>query len=97
MMHVVAVQPRTSYTLWLRYADGVEGIVDLTSLAGRGVFSAWREPGRFASVRIDEFGALSWGDGLELDPDALYLQITGKSLAEIFPALQAEPASTAKK
>jgi uncharacterized protein DUF2442 len=93
MMRVVAVEARTPFTLWLRYADGVEGIVDLASLAGGGVFGIWDEPGRFAKVCVDEFGAVSWGDGVELDADALYMQVTGKTPEDLFPNLRGDPGS----
>jgi Protein of unknown function (DUF2442) len=79
-VRVIAVRARAPYTVWLQYADGIEGTVDLTSLAGDGVFSVWLESGRFASVHIDDYGAVSWGDGLEMDPYALYMEITGKSV-----------------
>ena len=31
----VAVEPRDGYRIWLRYADGVEGEVDLSAVAGK--------------------------------------------------------------
>jgi uncharacterized protein DUF2442 len=96
MMRVVAVEARTPFTIWLRYADGVEGVVDLAPLAGGGVFDIWNEAGRFAKVRVDEFGAVSWGDGVELDPDALYMQITGKTPEDLFPNLRGDPGSAAQ-
>ena len=76
------VRPLGSYRLYLRFGDGVEGEVDLTHLAGRGVFALWDEPGAFERVRVDEAGALVWGDEVDLDPDALYLRLTGKSLEQ---------------
>lgn len=36
-----AVEPRDGYRLWLCYSDGSAGEVDLSHLAGRGVFAAW--------------------------------------------------------
>lgn len=32
------VKALTTYRIWIRYADGFEGEVDLSHLAGRGVF-----------------------------------------------------------
>ena len=40
------------YRLWLRYDDGAEGEVDLSDLAGQGVFEAWRDKAFFTSVQI---------------------------------------------
>ena len=81
----VAVEPRESHRIWLRYSDGSEGEVDLSHLAGEGVFKAWSDPVFFSAVNITEYGAIAWGDELELCPDALYMQLTGKSLAEVMP------------
>ena len=89
MFKIVEVKVLQGYRLWLRYADGVEGEVDLSDLAGRGVFAAWNERRFFENVRIDDSGALAWSDQLDLCPDALYLQLTGKTLGDVFPKLKA--------
>ena len=76
--HPVAVAPREGYRIWLCYDDGVEGEVDLSSLIGRGVFEAWLEPGFFERVHIPECRCIAWNGEIELCPDALYLEITGR-------------------
>ena len=53
------------------------------TLAGRGVFAAWDEPGCFERVHIAPHRAIAWSDELELCPDALYMDLTGKSLDEL--------------
>jgi len=83
MFEIAEVKVLPGYRLWLRYGEGVEGEVDLSDLAGRGVFAAWSDRSFFESVRIDESGALVWGDSLDLCPDALYLRLTGKSPEEV--------------
>ena len=85
MFQIVEVRVLPGYRLWIRYRDGVEGEVDLSDLAGRGVFAAWNERRFFEDVRIDESGALAWGNHLDLCPDALYLRLTGKTPEEVFP------------
>jgi len=87
MPKAIEVKPLPRYRLWLRYEDGVEGEVDLSGLAGRGVFKVWKQPGFFESVRVAPYGAIMWGDSLDLCADALYLSLTGKSVDELFPAL----------
>jgi len=87
----VEVKPRNGYRIWLRYADGVEGELDLSHLAGRGVFKAWAEPGVFDSVHIDRGGAIAWPGDLDLCPDALYLRLTGKTADEVFPQVRTTP------
>ncbi len=89
MFKLTEVKVLKGYRLWLRFADGVEGEVDLSDFAGRGVLEAWGERRFFENVRIDEYGALGWGSEIDLCPDALYLRLTGKSPEEVFPGLKA--------
>lgn len=89
MKKAIEVRPRDEYRIWLRYADGVEGEIDLSDLAGRGVFKLWADRRVFESVHIDQGGAIAWEGGLDLCPDALYLRLTGKRPDEIFPRLRA--------
>lgn len=90
MNRITDVRVLNGYRIWLRFADGVEGDVDLSDLAGRGVFSAWSDRLFFESARISTSGALEWGSNLDLCPDSLYLRLTGKTPEEIFPALAPE-------
>ena len=94
MIRPTAVEPRAGYRLWLRYSDGAVEEVDLSPLVGQGVFAAWQDPACFAAVRLAEHGAIVWNDDLELCPDALYLQLTGKPLSAIMPAAH-EPVGNA--
>lgn len=84
----VAVAPREGYRIWLRYADGVEGEVDLSDLAGKGVFTAWNDRRFFERVYISEWRSVAWNDAIELCPDALYMEITGKTPEDIMPGLR---------
>jgi hypothetical protein len=87
-MKITSVKPLSNYRLELVFDDGASGAVDLSAIAGRGVFAAWHEPGAFEHVSISEDGALEWPGELDLCPDALYLQLTGKKADEVFPALK---------
>ncbi len=86
----VAVEPRDGFRIWLRYADGAEGEVDLSDLAGKGVFVAWRDRRFFERVHIAEWRSIAWDDEIELCADALYLDITGRSAEDIMPGLTRE-------
>lgn len=71
------VVPRDGYRIWVRYSDGVSGEVDLSDLAGRGVFKAWEKRACFEAVRVADDGGIAWGEEIELCPDALYMRLTG--------------------
>jgi hypothetical protein len=86
-MEIVGVKPLGGFRLFLKFNDGVSGTVDLSSFAGRGVFTSWLNEGFFEKVRITDVGALEWPGELDLCPDSLYLQITGKKPEDLFPAL----------
>ena len=80
------VEPRDGHRLWIRYSDGTAGEVDLSHLAGRGVFKLWNTQGRFEAVHIAPAGGIAWENDVELCPDALYLRLTGRPLADVMPA-----------
>lgn len=88
MTKLVEVRTLDNYRLWLRYANGVEGVVDLSDHVGKGVFALWEEPREFAQVTIGSSGELIWNDQVDMDPDALYLRLTGKKPEDIFPRLR---------
>ena len=39
----IKVKPLDNYKLWVKYSDGIEGIVDLSNLVGKGIFSLWND------------------------------------------------------
>ena len=41
----VAVEARGGLRIWIRFQDGEEGEIDLSDLAGMGVFKAWEDRG----------------------------------------------------
>jgi len=90
MRRVTAVQLRENHSLFLEFDDGVHGTVDLSDLAGKGVFALWLDRRAFEGVRIGSSGELAWGDTIDLCPDSLYLRVTGKKPQDLFPALQQE-------
>ena len=85
MINPITVEARDGYRIWLQYSDGTSGEIDLSDLAGRGVFRAWNAPGCFESVRIAPHRAITWNDEIELCPDALYLELTGNSAFDEIP------------
>lgn len=85
MTRPIEVEARNGFKLWLRFSDGAEGVVDLSRLAGRGVFRCWADADNFEAVRLADHGSVVWGNDVELCPDALYLQATGKAVDELMP------------
>ena len=83
---LIAVAAVAPYGLLLRYADGVEGVVDLTdelgSLLTGPLFEPLHDPDYFALVRLDEDGAPAWPNGLDLAPDALYGDLKAATVAD---------------
>lgn len=81
------------FRVWLRFDDGVEGEVDFSPLAGRGVFAAWNDLAVFQRAAIADQGrALGWPGEIDFCADALWLQVTRKQPEDLFPSLK--PLST---
>ena len=90
MLQPVEVEAREGYRIWIRYADGASGEVDLSDLAGRGVFAAWNDRAFFESVHLTDYRAIAWGEDDEIDAcaDELYMRLTGKTVEEIIPGFR---------
>lgn len=86
-MKLIEIAPLGNFTLFVRYDDGSNGVVDLSDFAGRGVFHAWSEPGVFQQAKLAEAGYPEWPGEIDLCPDALYLRLTDKRPEEVFPNL----------
>ncbi len=81
----VEVEARRPFELWIRFDDGVSGVVDLAEWSTRGVFAAWSDASFFKTAHVRPYGASAWGkdDALELDPMAMYLDLTGESFEDL--------------
>jgi len=79
---VVEVRPRDGYLLYVRFEDGVEGVIDLQKLVQfEGVFAALRQRSLFEQVRVNpELGAICWPTGADLDPDVLHALLSGQPI-----------------
>ncbi|MBF8266259.1 MAG: hypothetical protein HW384_2123 [Dehalococcoidia bacterium] len=77
MHKIVSVKPLASYKVKVVFSDGIEGVIDLSDLVGKGVFSVWKDPKQFARVFIDpETHTLAWPGEIDLCPDTLYEEVT---------------------
>ena len=89
----IAVEARPNYRLWVKYADGPSGEVDLSDLVGKSVYAAWNDPDFFQRVHIDpETQMIAWGNNVDICPDGVYLAVTGLSYKEVYPDLTEPPA-----
>ena len=88
----VEVEARPGYKLWVKYADGPEGVVDLSDLVGQGPYAAWSDIDFFNDVRIDsEMKVIAWGNDVDICPDAVYLELTGMPFDQVFTWMQEPP------
>lgn len=88
MLKPVEVKALANYKIWVKYSDGVEGVANLSHLAGKGVFEIWNDYSVFEKVYIGSRGQIAWSDKIDICPDSIYLEITGKSPEDIFPTMK---------
>lgn len=88
MIKPVLVEARSGYRIYLEFSDGSKGEVDLSDLAGKGVFQVWNDYNFFVKVHLGDHREIKWNDEIELCADSLYLRLTGKSPEELFPKLR---------
>lgn len=69
MKKITRVKVLKDYCLHLVFDDGVQGVMDLSDLVGKGAFEMWRDRKAFKRVRIGSAGELVWGEEIDLCPD----------------------------
>jgi hypothetical protein len=73
---VSSVRHRGGYRVWLRFNDGLEGELDLSSELYGEIFEPLRDLALFAQVRLDlEYETIVWPNGADLAPEFLYEQV----------------------
>lgn len=79
---IIEVQPQQNYQLYLKFEDGIDGIVDLSTLIQfTGIFEPLKDLEYFQTVKLNpEWGTIYWQNGADLDPDVLYSIITGEAI-----------------
>lgn len=71
---VVDVKPEPGFCLFVRFADGTEGRLNLSPDEFTGVLTPLRDQAFFEKAFIDQ-GAVSWPGEIDLAPDAMYQQV----------------------
>lgn len=77
LLHVTDVRYVRDHILWLRFNDGVEGIVDLSGQLKGPAFEPLRDPELFAQARLEHGYTVGWPNGVDLAPESLYERLVG--------------------
>ena len=81
MARIIDAKPARNHVLYVRFADGAEGHVDLSHIVATGVFRDWADPAFFDRVSVNpQSGTVEWPGGIDLCPDVLYHKLTGAPL-----------------
>lgn len=61
------------YRIWLKFADGVEGEINLEDELWGEMFAPLKDKSMFAKVELNsELGTIVWPNGADLAPEFLY-------------------------
>ena len=71
---IIDVRVIEDYAVWVRFIDGLEGVVRFQPGFFRGVFSHLIDPAQFRCVGVVN-GAVTWPGELDLAPDAMHSEI----------------------
>ena len=70
---VIDVRYAGDYRVWLRFADGLSGEIDLAAELWGPVFEPLQDKEQFARVRADpDLDTIVWPNGADLSPEWLY-------------------------
>jgi hypothetical protein len=86
---IVVVKPLEGHQLFLRFEDGIEGVIDISQLISfSGIFAPLKDAAYFAQVQIHpELGTVVWQNGADLDPDVLYAILAGSPIPDYSRAI----------
>lgn len=76
-MHYTVVDARyiRDFTIWVKFADGSEGEIDLAGELLGPVFEPLRDVDYFRDFSIAEYGTISWPNGADIAPEFLYEKV----------------------
>ncbi|MEW6350591.1 MAG: DUF2442 domain-containing protein [Thermodesulfobacteriota bacterium] len=83
MIHdVIRAEYKGGYRIELEFDDGARGTVDFSKyLRKGGVFERFNDPEFFRNFSVnEELGTLTWGDEVDVAPETLYAEATGRGL-----------------
>ena len=83
MIKPVSVKALEGYCIWVKFSDGVEGEVDLTSLRERGgMLRSWDDRKNFENARFDDSGDFIWVGDIDLCAEPFYFELSGIPIEE---------------
>lgn len=79
---IVDARPAGGYRVWLRFADGLSGEVDLSDELWGPVFEPLKDEAEFAKLRADpELDTIIWPNGADFSPEWLYERVKAERAA----------------
>jgi Protein of unknown function (DUF2442) len=73
---VIDARHAGNYRVWLRFADGLSGEIDLERELWGPVFVPLRDVAEFAKLRVEpDLGTIVWPNGADLAPEFLYDEV----------------------
>jgi hypothetical protein len=84
MIWITQVQHIKNYEIWIKFSDGIDGIVDLeTTIKNdhREIFRELEDGEQFKRFRVDD-DTIVWENGLDLAPEYLY-ELAEKRLKKV--------------
>jgi hypothetical protein len=68
---IIAARSLGAFSVWLRFDDNAEGVVDLRDAVERSTATSLQDDRLFAQSRVD-FGTLVWPGGIDWSPESLH-------------------------
>ena len=76
MPRVVEAKHLGGYRVWLRFKDGLEGVLDLQAELWGEVFEPLKDVREFAKVMVNsDLHTIVWPNGADLSPTWLYAEV----------------------
>jgi len=73
--NVTAARHVHDYVVWVKFEDGTEGEIDLSSELWGPMFEPLKRPEYFCRVAVAEYGTIAWPNGADIAPEFLYEHI----------------------
>jgi len=73
MLQIVDMRYLKDYKIWIKFNDGLEGIIDLENELWGEMFEPLKDKNLFKKVKLNkELGTIVWENGADFAPEFLY-------------------------